>query len=86
MRKTAASSTRERASDELRPEYHFDYAKAKRNRFAAEAQKGPLVVILDEDIARVFATPEAVKAVLRALISTMPSGVKRGKARRAVDG
>lgn len=59
-------------SGDLRPEYQLDYTKAKPNRFAAEARKGSVVVVLDEDIARVFQTPESVKAVLRALISTMP--------------
>jgi hypothetical protein len=80
MKKATASKGHGRVSEELRPEYHFDYTKAKRNRFAAQARKGPLVVILDEDIAQVFKTPESVKAVLRAIISTMPM---RGKGRAA---
>jgi len=63
-------------------EYHFDYAKAKPNRFAARVRGGPLVVILDEEIARVFKTPEAVKAVLRAIVATMPTRRKGAGARR----
>ena len=86
MKKTPASRTPKRVSDELRPEYHFDYAKAKPNRFAARAKKGPLVVVLEEDIARVFSTPESVKAVLRAIISTMPTRGKPRAARRTIDG
>jgi hypothetical protein len=66
------SANQRPADDDLLPEYHFDYAKARPNRFAAAAAEG-LVVVLDDDIARVFKTPESVKAVLRALIATMPS-------------
>ena len=80
MKKIGAGKGHGRVSEELRPEYRFDYAKAKRNRFAAIAQKGPLVVVLDDDIARVFKTPESVKAVLRAIASTTPcKGAKAGR-------
>jgi hypothetical protein len=54
-------------------EYNFDYQEAKPNRFAARAGKSTLkVVVLDEDVAQVFTTPESVNKVLRALIDTMP--------------
>ncbi|MEI6776355.1 MAG: hypothetical protein WCK70_05610 [Chloroflexales bacterium] len=65
---TQAESERE----DLKPEYQFDYTKAKPNRFAQQHADGSLVVILDPDIAHVFTTPESVKKVLRALIATMP--------------
>lgn len=59
--------------DELMTEYNFDYQKAKPNRFAARSGKPALnVVVLDEDVAQVFTTPESVNNVLRALIDTMP--------------
>jgi hypothetical protein len=59
--------------DELLAEYHFDYKKAKPNRFAASDGKQLLkVVVLDEDVAQVFTTPESVNKVLRALIESMP--------------
>jgi hypothetical protein len=60
--------------DELLPECRFNYRKAKPNRFAAhddEPQKRT-VVVLDEDVAQIFTTPEAVNKVLRALIESMP--------------
>jgi hypothetical protein len=58
---------------ELLAEYHFDYQKAKPNRFAARGGKQRLkVVVLDEDVAQVFTTPESVDKVLRALIESMP--------------
>lgn len=59
--------------DEFLAEYHFDYKKAKPNRFAARSEKQLLkVVVLDEDVAQVFTTPESVNKVLRALIELMP--------------
>ncbi len=60
------------SDDELLAQYHFDYKKAKPNRFAAQSGKQLLkVVVLDEDVAQVFTTPESVNKVLRALIESM---------------
>src|SRR5438552_12567685 len=44
-------------ADDLLPEYHFDYRKAKPNRFAPRIEDGSLIVVLDPDIAQVFTTP-----------------------------
>ena len=42
------------------PEYGLDYKKAKPNRFANRSGKPKLtVVVLDEDVAEVFSTPES---------------------------
>jgi hypothetical protein len=61
------------SNDELLDEYHFDYKKAKINRFAGRDDKELLkVVVLDEDVAQVFTTPESVNKILRALIKSMP--------------
>jgi hypothetical protein len=60
------------SEDELLPEYQFDYEKAKPNRFAVGQKAQKLVVVLDEDVAQVFTTPESVNKVLRALIESMP--------------
>jgi hypothetical protein len=65
------------ASDDLLPEYRFDYRKAKPNRFATAAKSGTRAVVLDPDIASVFTSEESVNAVLRALISTMPRKAAR---------
>jgi hypothetical protein len=66
--------------DELLSEYRFDYTKAKPNRFAAQGERQLLkVVVLDEDVAQVFTTPESVNQVLRALIETMPQAASRDK-------
>ncbi|GET37422.1 hypothetical protein [Microseira wollei] len=61
------------SEDELLPEYNFNYQKAKPNRFATQSGKRKMkVVVLEEDVAQVFTTPESVNKVLRALIETMP--------------
>ncbi len=64
----------ENLDGELLAEYQFDYRKAKPNRFAdrVQEQQRLKVVVLDEDVARVFTTPEAVNRALRSLIETMP--------------
>jgi hypothetical protein len=63
----------ENLDDELLPEYHLDYNKAKINRFTAgEGKKVLKVVVLDEDVAQVFTTPESVNSLLRVLIRSMP--------------
>ena len=61
------------AADELLDEYRLDYTKAKPNRFAAhDGSQKRIVVVLDEDVAQVFTTPESVNRMLRALIESMP--------------
>jgi hypothetical protein len=72
MKKTEEYKLKEIMSDDMLPEYDFDYSKARPNRFAERIYKDRLVVILDPDISKVFTTTESVNAVLRALISTMP--------------
>lgn len=70
-----ANSTKKKngkASDDLRPEYDFDYSKAKKNRFADRYKAGCRTVVLEPDVAAFFVSSESVNAVLRGLISTMP--------------
>jgi hypothetical protein len=63
--------------DDLLPEYDFDYTKAKPNRFVARVNQPLLkVVVLDEDVAQVFTTPESVNKVLRGLIESMPRSMQ----------
>jgi hypothetical protein len=57
----------------MQTEYHFDYSKAKPNRFANLEKNRRVAVILDEDVAEVFATTESVNKALRAIIQAMPS-------------
>lgn len=58
--------------DDLLPEYEFDYSQAQPNRFAASLPPGTRIVTFDPDVAEVFPDAEAVNAVLRALMLTMP--------------
>jgi len=60
-------------NDDMKPEYRFDYRKARPNRFAAEVVEGSLIVVLEPEIARVFKTQEAVKAILMAIAKTLPA-------------
>lgn len=77
MNNTPNINDQNMASDELLPEYHFDYSKARPNRFAARFVLGSRIVTLDPDVAEVFTTPEDVNRVLRALIATMPQTAQR---------
>lgn len=66
----------------VRPEYSFDYRKARPNRFAARIDENRLVVVLDPEVARVFKTSESVNKALRALITAMPTTGKSKSDRR----
>ena len=79
MKKTVNS----KLPGKMRPEYDFDYTKARSNRFAGRIDQDQLVVILDRDISQVFTTPESVKTVLRALITSMPM-IKAQRSRKSL--
>lgn len=53
-------------------ERRFEYGRAKPNRFAGVTRKRRVAVVLDEDVAEVFATGESVNKALRAIIEAMP--------------
>jgi hypothetical protein len=61
----------------MRPEYRFDYRRARPNRFAAMMKGSTVAVVLDADVASVFQTSEAVNSLLRSVISALPQGIKR---------
>jgi len=82
MKKTKISDVSPPESDELRPEYDFDYHKARPNRFADRMIGGALVITLDADVSEVFTTAESVNTVLRALIGSMPPTGKKVRTRR----
>jgi hypothetical protein len=58
--------------DGMLPEYHFDYSKARPNRFARDIAEGSLVVVLEPELAQVFKTSAQVKAILRAIAGALP--------------
>ena len=76
MKKTPLSKSRKTASQEILPEYDFDYSKARPNRFAGRISEERLVVLLDPEVSQVFTTPEAVNTVLRALVTALPPATK----------
>ena len=76
MKRTSVSETPTATLHDMQPEYNFDYAKARPNRFAAR-RKDRLVVLLDPDISQVFTDSEAVNKALRAILSAMPRATAR---------
>jgi hypothetical protein len=79
MKKASNSAPSEPVQDDLLPEYRFDYRDAKPNRFAGGATAGRLTVVLDEDVAEVFTTPQSVNRALRALIEVVPKTARLKK-------
>jgi hypothetical protein len=69
-----------KSPDEVRPEYRFNYAKARPNRFASRMQGNIVAVVLDPDVAQVFETSESVNRLLRSVISAVPQ--RRARLRR----
>ena len=77
MTKERRIKCRGKRPEDIQPEYDFDYAKAKPNRFAGRIAKDRLVVLLDPEVSKVFTDSESVNAVLRALITALPKSAKR---------
>jgi hypothetical protein len=76
MKKACSRKAGHVAGGALRPEYRFDYSKAKPNRFASRVDKRRLVVAIDRDVSKVFTTPETVNKALRALINAVPTAAR----------
>ena len=77
-----ASRTRRTAPDDLRPEYHFDYSKARLNPYAARVRRRAVAVVLDPDVAAVFPTSEAVNKLLRSVVAAVPRRSRGGRVAR----
>ena len=84
MKKTSVTKKRSVKDDALRSEYRFDYSKSKPNRFAAKMSEGTVAVILEPDVAAVFKSSEAVNALLRSIISAMPSSKRSPGTNRTI--
>lgn len=69
--KKAPRHSRGASSKSMRPEYRFDYRKARPNRFAAALQ-GRTAVVLDPDVASVFESSASVNQLLRSVIAAFP--------------
>ena len=56
-------------SDELRPEYDFDFSKAQRGRYAHRLRdEGSNLVLVDPELAKSFPDSAAVNAALRSVV------------------
>lgn len=64
-------------ADELRPEYDFDYSKARPNPFAAQLRGRTVAVLLAPDVAPSFPTADSVNDILRAVINAVPRSGRR---------
>ena len=78
-----ASRKKADTADELRPEYDFDYSKARPNPYAARLKGRGVAVVLDPDVAEVFPTSESVNTLLRSVVAAVP---RRSKSRAARGG
>ena len=74
MKKTPRN--RRKKAPEMRPEYRFDYGRARANRFAPLMKGRVNAVVLDPDVAAVFGTSETVNSLLRSVINALPKNVK----------
>jgi hypothetical protein len=79
MKKPSTTKRPPNKDEEMKAEYRFDYKQARSNRFAGRIDRRQLVVVLDQDVAKVFSTPESVNTALRALISALPKPTKARK-------
>ena len=62
------------STDELRPEYHFDYSKAVRGKYYRQLLKeGANVIVLEPDVAKAFRDSTAVNDALRSLLKVARS-------------
>ncbi|MFQ5915025.1 MAG: hypothetical protein ACE5JS_17790 [Nitrospinota bacterium] len=65
-------------SDDLRPEYTFDYSKAVRGKYYRRLLKeGANVVVLEPDVAKAFRDSAAVNDALRSLLKVARSSQRR---------
>lgn len=79
-RKPSKTSTRNAA--DMRPEYRFDYRRARPNRFASRMSGDVRAVVLEPDVASFFESSESVNALLRSVIAALPAEARSGSLRR----
>jgi hypothetical protein len=73
------------SSDDLRPEYTFDYSKAVRGKYYRRLIKEKAnVAILEPDVAKAFHDSKAVNDALRSLLKEAPSSRLTTRSSRTV--
>lgn len=76
---------REVSSDNLRPEYTFDYSKAVRGKYYRRLiREGANVVVLEPDVAKAFHDSQAVNDALRSLLKVARSSRLPSRSSRTV--
>jgi hypothetical protein len=73
MKTTSATKANPKRVNSLKPKYRFIYANSKPNRFANRVDPASVAIVLDPDVAQVFKNGKSVNAILRALMTAMPS-------------
>ena len=74
-------------SDDLRPEYNFDFSKAQRGRYAQRLRvEGSNLVLVDPELAKSFPDSASVNAALRSVVefAKLSAGLTRRSSGRAV--
>jgi len=73
-----------KTSEDMRPEYDFDYSTAVRGKYYQRLLKeGANVVVLDPDVAKAFRSSAAVNEALRSLLK-MSEATRRLTSRSSV--
>ena len=67
--------------DDVLPEY--DFTSGRRNKYAAEFQRGSAMIVLEPDVAAAFPSAAEVNELLRAVASAMRKPPAPKRARRA---
>jgi len=67
--------------DDVLPEY--DFTAGRRNKYAAEFQRGSAMIVLEPDVAAAFPSAAEVNDLLRAVASAMRRSRAPKRARRA---
>ena len=79
--------TTDELSDDLRPEYDFDFSKAERGRYAHRLRvEGSNLVLVDPELAKSFPDSASVNAALRSVVefAKLSAGLTRRPSGRAI--
>ena len=67
----SVNAMKPKPTDDLRPEYDFDYSKAVRGKYYKRLLKeGSNVVVLERDVAKAFPSSESVNEALRSVLKS----------------
>lgn len=81
------AKTSKQPSDDLRPEYDFDFSKAERGRYASRLKvEGSNLVLVEPELAKAFPDSASVNAALRSVVefAKLSAGLTQRASGRAV--